>query len=319
MHMNTIPIHVVNLDLAPEERWTFLADYKSEMEALFDCYLNDIISGIDQLKHLQGFEFQLIPESYLKEIEGIASMINFSPYEVLIANLYYDILKFYFGCSAFAYHNGERMFHARNLDWHTENNLLSDHSMIFEFQKEGKTIFQSVGWPGFIGVLSGNRPNSFSITLNAVLSEDPVELATPISFFIRDVLTEASTYKEAVNRLTNETLMSDSLLLISGIQTNEMCVIERTPKRFAVRKASSNFIAVTNDYKVLSNAFSEHNNLQSTSCGRYDAVVNYLSKKKVSNVQDCWDILQDGNVMMGITVQQMVFENPTGKIHLIKT
>lgn len=310
---------IVNLDLPSGERWQFLSAFKTEMNELFKFYLSDfeefnfIFESIEELK--QG----LISQNYLEELECISKLTNFSPNEVLIANLYYDILKSYLGCTAFAAFNNETILHARNLDWHTENNILSTHSKIFNFQKNGKTVFKTIGWPGFIGTLSGSKQGKFSLTLNAVLSKDEPELATPISFLLREILEEVETYQEAKSRLETQKIASDCLILLSGTKSDQICIIERTPTRFATRDSNDDFIVVTNDYKKLENNTSENSLLQTTSCGRFDRTTSLLRSKIPQDSDECFKILKDEKVIMNITVQQMVFDNKTGKIRLIKT
>lgn len=312
--------YIVNLDLPPEERWNFLIKIKNEVNELIHSYLQDfagadvILSGIDVYKE------SIISETYLQEIEGIAAICDFSASEILTANLYYDLLKFYFGCTAFAVYDSGTMRQARNLDWHTDNNILSTYSKIFNFQRRGKTIFKTVGWPGFIGALSGVRPGAFALTLNAVSSQDDPQIATPISFLLRDVLENCHSFQKAQTILAQTAIISDCLILLSGTQKEEKVVLERTPTRCAIRTSEEDHIIVTNDYKLLTNeVISEGNILRDTSCGRYNTTQELLREQRPSDAIACLDILKNENVMMGITVQQMVFETKTGAITLIKT
>lgn len=311
--------HIVNLDLPANERWAFLSTYKNEVNELMECYLNDFTGAEFIFEGVELYKEQFISESYVQEIESIAAFADFSVNEILVANLYYDILKLYFGCTAFATWNGNEMLHARNLDWHTEENMLSTHSMIFEYQKSGKTVFKTVGWPGFIGALSGIKPKRFGITLNVVLSEDQAELALPISFVIRDVLETCETFEEAKTTLENTPIVCDCLLLLSGTKSYEKVVIERSPKRMVTRKSEDHFIVVTNDYKQLPNGRRGDSILQATSCGRYNRATNLLKQQTHCTETTCMNILQDEDVIMGITVQQMVFTVNTGNIQLICT
>ncbi len=310
---------IINLDLPPRERWHFLIDFKDELNALLQCYLNDfegaeyLFEGIGELKN------EVISQDYLDEIEYIASISNFNADQVLLANLYYDVLKFYLGCTAFAIESKGVLRHARNLDWWTDNNLLSRHSRIFLFQRNGETLFKTVGWIGFIGALSGVKPGQFSITLNAVLSKDSPEIATPVSFLLRDILADANSFDSAKKKLEETPIASDCLLLLTGTQKGEIVVIERTPKRSATRTTTGKFIAVTNDYKLLENNISDNSELQSTSCGRFERAEELLSSNLPKDSSGCFNILTDGNVRMGITVQQMVFSPQSGEIELIKT
>lgn len=311
--------HIVNLDEVPSKRWHFWSAYTEEINDLFACYLNDFSGEEAIFEGLSFYKEHIVSGEYLDEIDYIASISSYSADQVLIANLYYDVLKFYFGCTAFAFASDKGVLHARNLDWHTDNNLLGKHSMIFNFQKKGKTLFKTVGWPGFIGALSGTKREKFSITLNAVLSGDKPELATPISFFLRDILTSANSYEESKQQLENTPIAGDCLLLLSGTNQNELAVIERTPSRFATRLPDDDFIVVTNDYKKLENIQLSESVLQSTSCGRYNRASDLISTSKPSTEKACLKILQDDPIMMGITVQQMVFNNTSGEIELRKT
>ncbi|WP_299434294.1 C45 family autoproteolytic acyltransferase/hydolase [uncultured Aquimarina sp.] len=310
---------IINLDLPPEKRWVFLKTYKKEVNELLQYYINDFVEADILFDSVNEYKERLVSKEYLKEIDGIATICDFSSDQILIANLYYDLLKFYLGCTAFAVYNGTEILHSRNLDWHTENDLLSKHSIIFDFQKKGKTLYKSVGWPGFIGILSGTKIGKFSLTLNAVSSNDSPEIATPISFLLRDVLGDCNSFQDAKYKIEQTMIMSDCLILLSGVKREDKVVIERTPKRFATRTTEEDYIIVTNDYKLLQNSSSTGNMLQDTSCGRYDNTQELLLKNIPLNDKECLKILQDDNIMMEITVQQMVFHNHSGKIKLIKT
>lgn len=310
--------HIINLDLPPSKRWEFLIAYKDETNELLGYYLNDF-EGADFIFHtISDYKKQIISSEYLEEIEFIASISDFSPDQVLIANLYYDVLKFYLGCTAFATEHKGTIYHSRNLDWHTENNLLGKHSRIFDFQRNGKTIFKTVSWPGFIGALSGMKPGKLSLTLNAVLSNDNPEIALPVSFLLRDILDSADSFEHAKTILETTIIASDCLILLSGTESKEMAVIERTPKRFSTRVPQNEYIIVTNDYKQLENNITGESLLQSTSCGRYERAEQLITTHPPENSEECLEILKDKEVMMNITVQQMVFDTKAGTIQLIK-
>lgn len=315
-----IKTYTVNLDLPPDQRWSFLKNHISEINDLLDYYLNDLQDVMPFMSLIKEYRDTYISIAHQEEMAFISSISKFNAEEVLMANLYYDILKLYFGCTAFAYFSKGQIFHARNLDWHTDNALLSRHSLIFDFHKNNKSVFKSIGWPGFIGVLSGTKTNCFSVTLNAVLSDDPPSIAYPISFLIRDVLTEEHSFQGALKRLADTPILCDCLLLLSGIKESEMVVVERSPKRSVIRDSDTNYIVVTNDYKKaeIVSVSSGDSILHQTSCGRYDQASHLLSQKGINKLSDCMDILKDPKVIMNITVQQMVFNNHTGVMHVEK-
>src|SRR5207237_8286843 len=140
---------------------------------------------------------------------------------------YYDALKVVLGCTAFAIHVGDVILHARNLDWWTENAALTRYTTVSRFIGGPVGEFTTIGWPGFTGAFSGIAPGRFAVTLNAVLSDEPLQTASPVVFLLRQVLEEASDFQSALRILTETPLASDPLLLLTGTRQGEMVVIER--------------------------------------------------------------------------------------------
>ncbi|HEU4754926.1 MAG TPA: hypothetical protein VFU47_17595, partial [Armatimonadota bacterium] len=50
-----------------------------------------------------------------------------------------------------------------------------------------------------------------------------------------------------------------------------------------------------------------------TTCGRFDRVASLLRRHPPSGPDECFDVLQDPQVQVGITVQQMVFHPRSGE------
>ncbi len=156
-------------------------------------------------------------------------------------------------------------------------------------------------------------PGRFSITLNAVLSDEPHGLSNSISFLLRTVLATANDYHSAVEILSNAEIVPDCLLLVSGVSKGEMCVIERTPTKSAIRKPENGFIAVANDYQLINADTSEvQSELQATSCGRFNKISELISSNQPDSVASCFACLSNPDVIMGITVQQMVMNASEG-------
>jgi hypothetical protein len=307
----------VNLDLEPEKRWNFLADYKEEVDELIGFYLNDLgdVSFFEDV--IDYYKTTCIKQSYREEIAGIAKISKFSENEILITNLYYDALKFVFGCTAFSVQTGKAPLHARNLDWWTENDALTKYTRIFDFTRNGKVIYSGIGWLGFIGILSGIKKGVCSVTLNAVSSNESPELAIPVTFLIRDALEEENDFKNLVNRLGQTRIASDCLLMVVGTKPDEMVVIERTPTRHAIRKSENKLLTVTNNYQILTKEKETGDVIQQSSCGRLNRVKELVSNKFPDKEEDYLQILKDENVKMNITVQQMVLNPSTGNILLV--
>ena len=299
----------INLDLPASERWNFAKKYQKEINDLVNCYWKEIEEyAVLMEDSMELYKTMYVPAAYQEEIKCLAKYCDFDENQLLLVNLYYDVIKFGFACTAFAFEENGSIWHARNLDWWTENKLLEKHTKVFDWKSNGKTVFKSVGWMGFIGVLSGMKPGQFSITLNAVLSEEEPNLAKPISLLLREILEEENTYNTAKEVLEKTPIVCDCLLLLSGTKSSEIAVIERTPRKSETRYAEPNYAIVTNDYKTeIVEAVESNNILVSTSCGRYDRTEALLLDKMPNDEEECFKILDDDKVKMQITVQQMVF------------
>ncbi len=307
----------MNLNSNPHERWNCIEPYKKEINELIEMYLNDLedVSFFESV--IDYYKVSYINVEYMNELRGIASFTDFSVNQLLLANLYYDALKLVFGCTAFSLATEHGNLHARNLDWWSENDLLKKYTKIFDFERDGKTIFSSVGWPGFIGVFSGLKTQKYAITLNAVLSQEQPKLAPPITFKIREVLESKHSYADAVKILATDSIASDCLLLVTGTNEQERLVIERTPTMGYIRKHDAkNNLVVTNGYLKMANKNIESDVLQESSCGRQDRTLELLNKVKPESIQDCFQILDDAKIKMNITMQQMVFNVNKGTISL---
>ena len=301
----------VDLTKPATVRWAFSSEQTAWARDLLTTYQRDLGLSASLVSEMSR---PVVREDYWNEMEGIASRANVPIDDVVCGNLYYDALKaVLIGCTAFAVDTPAGPLHARNLDWWTENDSLRRYTMSARFTGAAAGEFTTVGWPGFIGVFSGIAPRRFAVTLNAVISDEPLQAAPPVVFLLRQVLEEAPDFRSALRLLKEAPLASDSLLLLTGIRAGEMAVIERTPSRAAIRLGESGCIFVTNDYRTmrtgLGNVDSE---LQTTACRRYDRVSALVASRVPQDADHCLNYLSDATVRMGITVQQMVFQASTG-------
>ena len=305
----------IDLTLPAEQRWVLSNEQVDSATKMAAYYYQDLASATDMIDQIELIASQIIPADYLSELKSLAQTTDLPIGQIILCNSYYDLIKPLIGCTAFAFDGADGPVQARNLDWWTENNLLSDCSELFHFIGAPAGEFYAISWPGYIGVLSGIAPKRFAITLNAVISPDPFELAQPISMTLRRAFESCYTYTEAVTFLQKATLPADCLLLLSGPETGEYCVIERTPKRQATRRAENGLIAVTNGYRALDiETAGIENNLQATSDGRYERICD-LNRTPPTSLETCLGYLSDPAIFMNnMTVQQMAFCVSTGEI-----
>lgn len=326
------PIVPVDLSLPPAERWLGLAPHVGVAQALIDSYLRDlglpdeaaVASWADML---DDYRASFVRSDLAEEIDAVADMIGRSSRAVLVANLYYDLVRSVIGCTAFAIDGPRGPVHARNLDWWTEDaaaapvarggrpmRLLADGTIVLRATGARAGFFETVGWPGFIGVFSGVAKGRFSITLNAVLSDERTPAATSVALLLREVFERCSKYAEAVRVLADTPIACDCLLLVTGARAGELVVIERTPSRAALRGPQDGVLVVTNDYRSISGAHVGAGELARTACGRFDRARLRAVAEHPVDAAGCFAILGDPEVRMGITVQQMVMHAASGAL-----
>lgn len=314
----------VDLTLPPKERWREVAADRDVALALQRYYLEDL--GVDRstLNMVVAAAQSVLQKTYLEEMVGLAEALETPLAEVIASNLYYDAIKAAFACTAFAVDGPEGPLHARNLDWWTEGDLLTVATQVTTFTGAPAGDFVTIGWPGFVGVLSGIAPGRFAVTLNAVVSDDPPQIALPGVFLVRQALEMAETFEDAMALLAETPLASDALLLLTGVENGQAVVVERTPKRYALRWAEAGAVWVTNDYRKLSAVDEDSNTLaglQESSCRRFDRIGELLERAPSiapSLLEECLEYLSDQAVKMGITVQQMAFSARSGDYRVKK-
>ena len=310
--MASLPIHAIDMRKPAGERWAAIARLRGPIQELTHQYVRDLGGLGPHRALLEAFRDAALRDEYIEEIEAIASYAQLDPLAVLLGNVYYDAFKLAMGCTAFALEGAEGPLHARNLDWWTEQGALRRHSCVFQWIG-GRTPVEVVSWPGFIGSFSGVARGRFTLTLNAVLSSEPAQITAPISLQLREVLLEARDYDEAVATLSGATLPADCLLLLTGIDNQQMCVIERTPTRAALRGPERGVIVATNDYRSLAEEEGRGGGeLARTAGGRFEVCGGRARDERPGDVASCMAILNDHGIRMGITVQQMVLSARRG-------
>lgn len=307
---------VVDLNKPPQDRWVFSDVQLDHARWLVDVYRNDLGKSADRVAVVSRSVRSVLPVEYWDEVQSVATQASVPADVMLFCNAYYDMVSALTGCTAFAVDTPSGPLHARNLDWWTENRLLSETSLACRFTGAPAGEFIAIGWPGYLGVLSGMAPGRFAITLNAVLSEEAAQIALPVSFLIRQTFEEAETFAAAVERLSQAVIPGNCLLLVSGIAPGEMLVIERTPTRHAIRHATrhagASRVIVANEYlKLDAETVLGDTELQSSSCSRYDRM-DALLQKPPTGLLGCIDYLRNPAVQMSITVQQMAFHSASG-------
>ncbi|CAD6187729.1 unnamed protein product [Caenorhabditis auriculariae] len=181
-------------------------------------------------------------EDYRLELEGFAKTSGLPLGEIVGLNILYDISAFdrqhilSLGCTSIVAENSKgEIFHGRNLDYEM-GGLLKNITVYVDFTKGGKILYSGVTFALYNGLLTGQRPGAFTVSLNArysgayvynILMELYTRFRRPVSYFIREVLHNKRTYDEALQAFSTEHLISPSYIVIGGTKSGQGAVVSR--------------------------------------------------------------------------------------------
>ena len=241
------PRYTINLDLPPKQRWTKVmlayADDFQELLALVKKYVPGValdMLGVVGLKVDTAF-----PYPYNYEIMGIAESIEgVNMGDVILGNTLYEITAFNHGklggfkaCTSIVAESANgTIIHGRNLDY-SLGSILQKLTITVDFQRGGATVYTGTTYAGYIGLLTGQRPHAYTITLNErdkgqvwmnALEALANGMGAVASIHIRDALAnEGFDYETALVFLADRPLIAPCYIIIGGIKPSQGAVITR--------------------------------------------------------------------------------------------
>ncbi|XP_065110587.1 acid ceramidase [Paramisgurnus dabryanus] len=248
--------YTVDLDLPPSKRWTeIITDKKNEMvsmiQAIRDLADAFVPSGklIDLVDKGLPLMVNTLPYPFNEEIKGVASASGVPLGEVVLFNIFYEV--FTVCTSLVAEDLNGNLIHARNLDfglfmgWDMKNRTwiitekLRPLVVNIDFRRNNHTVFKSTNFAGYVGMLTGIRPNTFTLTMNERFSLDGGYIGILewilgkrdgmwMSFLTRSVLENATSYENAKAMLSDTKLLAPAYFILGGNQTGQACIITRS-------------------------------------------------------------------------------------------
>ena len=209
----TPPIYTIDLSLPPRERYVLVAtDYAHalrQMPVLYD-------EAVEHLKLPIGF-FHLLGRMLLRrlhsdeqteELRGISQACGIPMYLLVAYNVFLDLLM---GCTSGGVMVKEprvepTMMHFRTLDWSMP--LLRQVIVQFEYVSRtgGDVIARTVGYVGFVGVLTGVR-NGLSMSLNFRPYHNTHGLSGPNIRYYWNTLMVLLGWKPSISNLLRDCLL----------------------------------------------------------------------------------------------------------------
>ena len=238
------PVYTVNLDLPPEERWTeIMKTYAPLVEELAQGVAKKLPKiAVDAVNIIGSDLDKYLPDPYAGEIRGISKCTNVTVGELLLANLLYELTAYRRSdnkacTSIVAESEPGTIFHGRNLDYSLENAVLKKATAVVHFQSKGVTQYSGTTFIGYVGLLTGQKPNKFTISLDERDKGEPWENVVAgllsgshgiVSWHIRNALADPSSdYVSALEHLSSVTLITPSYVIIGGAEPTQGAVITR--------------------------------------------------------------------------------------------
>lgn len=246
----------VNLDLPPEERW--LEPLKPQVPAIRNLivkikeFVTQLSNGSKVLVNLidndLGWIADQLPAPFDGEIKGIANVTGLNLGEVVLYNIFYEV--FTVCTSIVAEDSSGKLFHGRNLDfglflgWDIKNNswiiteALRPAITNVLWTRGGKTLFKSVNFAGYVGILTAVRPKLFTLSMDERFNIDGGYIGIInwllgdrksqwMGFLTRKTMENATSYDNARMQLANEPMLAPAYFILGGNSTGQGCVITR--------------------------------------------------------------------------------------------
>lgn len=299
----------LDLALPPEQRYAEIpAEAMRAGKTLLAAVMREVPASAKLLADLIRLR---TANRFHAEAVGLARHVGADWREIMLANVSYDLLLSSLGCSTVALPTPRGPVLARNMDWWPED-LLAQASYHIHCRRGSEFVFANAGWPGSIGIVSGLSARGFGLVLNAALSPDPPsKLGYPVLLHLRRVLEDARDFDQAVRMVTETHLAVGGLITLVGAENSQRVVVERTPKRHALRwPKADEALVVTNDYRLLTRPKDcVELEVCRTTCSRYDACCEFFGSHTADRDVDDTELLyrlSDPRVIQTITAQHVI-------------
>ncbi|KAK7091648.1 N-acylethanolamine-hydrolyzing acid amidase-like [Littorina saxatilis] len=236
------PVKTYDVDLTQHtsQRWNqVLDDHKELLPGVLDMVRSYIPEELLPIVQQIAVDIEnLIPSPFAQEIIGIADYWGLDRGDVILMNILYDVTAF---CTSIvAQDNNGTIWHARNLDYDNAD-LLRNLTVNIHYKQGNETLYSGVTYAGYVGILTGQRPNGFTITidqrgsekrrlspwweneLTAILDKS----SSFVSFLVRQTLENAKDFTDAVENLATTVIHATAYIIVGGANKGEGVVITR--------------------------------------------------------------------------------------------
>ena len=188
-----------------------------------------------------------IPPEYIAEMRGVADGSSVPYADILLFNVFDDLLYVH-GCSSLGLEKGPaagQWIHARNLDYLLHQ--LARFKTVLVCDVPGRR-YLSVGFPGYIGVLTGFNDRGISLSAHTSICADNA-MGIPSGFLYRRIMEEAGTLDQATTILRAGPRTIGNNLLLGSYRENRFAAAEVTASQCETRAPAGGAVVVTNHFQ----------------------------------------------------------------------
>ncbi|XP_056346969.1 N-acylethanolamine-hydrolyzing acid amidase isoform X1 [Oenanthe melanoleuca] len=226
----------VSLDSPAEQRW--LPVLRHFEPAFLRAAVRRIIDErVPKWVHqvIQPIAAQLevfMPQPFAGEIAGMCKALGVDLGDGILLNFAYESTAF---CTSIVAQDDKgNIYHGRNLDYAFVD-ILSKITVDVQFLKGGQVAYQGTTFLGYVGLWTGQSPHKFTISGNEREGGSWWENAIaaflnrnyPVSWLVRDTLSEAEDFQSAVLRLASIPIIAEVYYIVGGVSPKEGMVITR--------------------------------------------------------------------------------------------
>jgi len=192
-----------------------------------------------------------VAERYLEEMQGLSDGARIPLKTLQRIHALPDLTSVACASSAVAGPATQdgRLIQIRNLDWAIGSNV-QRYAALIVYEPTGKRPFVSIGWLGFIGVLSGISRSGISVAQIGAETQDSNLGGLPMPFLLRRVLEESDDLKQAVKIIETGPRTVGYNYLVADAKARSAVALETTRQHSAVFWMDSQSRLVRADYPL---------------------------------------------------------------------
>ncbi|KAK7480874.1 hypothetical protein BaRGS_00027875 [Batillaria attramentaria] len=205
----------VDLNSDPHDRWGKVLDdhrvYLPEIEQMVANYIpEELLPVVQQIaKDIEN----ILPSPFAQEI-----------IDAILLNILYDLTAY---CTSIVAQDGNgTIWHARNLDY-SNTDILRNLTVSVNFRRGNETVYTGTTYAGYVGLLTGQRPNAFTVTIDQRGVEEKHDGKWWENLLTAVLDRNSSFVSFLVRQLATTVIHATAYVIVGGVKKGEGVIITR--------------------------------------------------------------------------------------------